>query len=225
LKKKESQNRRIPRLEPAKMTKLPQKSKIGPQSQPLIAPAPPRLIGYVRVSTCEQNTDLQYDALLRAGVCTVYEDRISGASKQREGLDAALADIGSGDRLVVWRLDRLGRSLSHVMSLLAELEAKGASLLSIAENMDSGTESGELFATILAMIAHVERRMIVSRTRAGLQAAKDRGKILGRRPKMTPDQVAEAKALMRTGLKAEAVAARYGVGRSTLFRQFERLAA
>jgi DNA invertase Pin-like site-specific DNA recombinase len=160
-----------------------------------------------------------------AGACAIYEDRVSGVSKQRCGLDAALADISSGDKLMVWRLDRLGRSLSHVMALLGELEAKGASLVSLAENMDSGTESGELFATILAMIAHVERRMIVSRTRAGLQAAKDRGKVLGRRPKMTPDQIAEAKTLMVSGLKAEAVAARYGVGRSTLFRQFGRMAA
>lgn len=188
-------------------------------------PIPPRLVGYVRVSTCEQNTDLQYDALLRAGACVVYEDRVSGVSVQRNGLDAALADIGSGDKLLVWRLDRLGRSLSHVMALLGELETKGASLVSLAENMDSGTESGELFATILAMIAHVERRMIVSRTRAGLQAARDRGKILGAPRKMTADQVAEAKSLMKSGLKAEAVAARYGVGRSTLFRNFDRLVA
>jgi len=197
----------------------------GSAPSPETCPFPPRLVGYVRVSTCEQNTDLQYDALLRAGACVIYEDRVSGVSKQRSGLDAALADIAHGDKLMVWRLDRLGRSLSHVMALLGELEAKGASLVSLAENMDSGTESGELFATILAMIAHVERRMIVSRTRAGLQAAKDRGKVLGRRPKMTPDQIAEAKTLMVSGLKAEAVAARYGVGRSTLFRQFGRMAA
>jgi DNA invertase Pin-like site-specific DNA recombinase len=225
----QSHKRRIAGLTPHftryKAVPMPQIRPSGSPPTPETCPIQPRLVGYVRVSTCEQNTDLQYDALLRAGACVVYEDRVSGVSTQRNGLDAALADIGNGDKLMVWRLDRLGRSLSHIMGLLGELESKGASLVSLAENMDSGTESGELFATILAMIAHVERRMIVSRTRAGLQAAKDRGKILGRRPKMTAEQVAEAKTLMGSGLKAEAVAARYGVGRSTLFRQFGHMEA
>lgn len=173
----------------------------------------------MRVSTTEQNTALQEDALLKAGCTVLYADRITGTSRVRDGLDAALADIGTGDRLVVWRLDRLGRSIGHVMSIIAELEEKGASLVSIAENLDSGTESGELFATILAMIAHVERRMIISRTKAGLQAARDRGKRLGRKPKMTPEQIAEASSLMKSRtMKAEAIAHRYGVGRATMFR-------
>ena len=133
----------------------------------------------MRVSTAEQNTDLQSDALFRAGCVALYEDRITGTSRIRDGLDAALADIREGERLVVWRLDRLGRSIAHIMSIIAELQEKGAALVSVAENLDTSTESGELFATMLAMIAHVERRMIVSRTRAGMQAAKDRGKAIG----------------------------------------------
>lgn len=194
------------------------------QDSGLSPTAAPRLIGYMRVSTAEQNTALQQDALIRTGCAAIYEDRISGTSRTREGMNAALADIQAGERLVVWRLDRLGRSIAHIMSIIAELEAKGASLTSIAENLDTATESGELFATMLAMIAHVERRMIVSRTKAGLQAARDRGKRLGRKPKMTPEQIAEARALMQSGsMKAEAVAHRYGVGRATVFRHFQRL--
>jgi len=192
----------------------------------LEAGAVPRLLGYMRVSTAEQNTALQEDALIRAGCAVLYEDRITGIAHSRDGLDAALADIRASDRLVVWRLDRLGRSIPHVMAIIAELENKGASLISIAENLDTGTESGELFATMLAMIAHVERRMIASRTRAGLQAAKDRGTALGRKPKLDRVQTEAARVLMREGrIKAEAVAARYGIGRATLFRNLKKYEA
>lgn len=185
---------------------------------------PGRLIGYARVSTQDQNPALQHDALLAAGCHVLYEDRISGLSRSREGLDGALADIQPGDRLVVWRLDRLGRSLRHVMTVIEELTERGAGVVSLCENLDTGTDAGQLYSTVLAMIAHVERRMIVSRTKAGLQAAKDRGVRLGPKPKMDMDQIAEARLLMNGGMKAEAVAARYGVGRSTLFRNFDKTA-
>lgn len=144
---------------------------------------PPKRVGYVRVSTHEQNTDLQYDALIKAGCDPIFEDRITGVALTRDGLDQALACIGQGDKLVVWRLDRLGRSIPHVMTIVAELADKGASLQSIGEGFDTGNEAGELYSTILAMIAHVERRMIVARTRAGLAAAKARGVRLGAKPK------------------------------------------
>jgi DNA invertase Pin-like site-specific DNA recombinase len=181
----------------------------------------PRLIGYARVSTGEQNTNLQLDALTAAGCCAIYEDCVSGTSTMRDGLDAALTDIQSGERLLVWRLDRLGRSIAHIMTIIARLEAKGASLVSLQESFDTGTESGQLYSTVLAMIAHVERRMIVARTRAGLQAARDRGQRLGGRPKMAPDQIAEARLMIDGGTKAEAVAARYNVARATLFRHLK----
>lgn len=179
---------------------------------------PPKRVGYVRVSTHEQNTDLQYDALIKAGCDPIFEDRITGVALTRDGLDQALACIGQGDKLVVWRLDRLGRSIPHVMTIVAELADKGASLQSIGEGFDTGNEAGELYSTILAMIAHVERRMIVARTRAGLAAAKARGARLGAKPKLQPCEVAEAASLMRTGLKAEAVAHRFSISRATLFR-------
>lgn len=164
--------------------RLPLRAKRGAPSMPA-APLQTggRLVGYVRVSTCEQNTDLQYDALIKAGCSPIYEDRITGVSLIRDGLDAALASIGRGDKLVVWRLDRLGRSIPHVMTIVAELADKGASLMSFGEGFDTGNEAGELYSTILAMIAHVERRMIVARTKAGLQAARERGVRLGAKPK------------------------------------------
>lgn len=177
-----------------------------------------RLIGYVRVSTAEQNTDLQYDALVRAGCTAIYEDKITGVSRERAGLDAAMLDIAAGDKLVVWRLDRLGRSIPHIMTIVAELGDKGASLYSIGEGFDTGNEAGELYSTILAMIAHVERRMIVSRTRAGLAAARERGVKLGAPRKMNHDQIHAAKIMMKRGIKAEAIAQDFGVGRATLFR-------
>lgn len=203
--------------------RLPLRAKRGVQPA-LATPSPTggRLVGYVRVSTCEQNTDLQYDALTKAGCNPIFEDRITGVSLIRDGLDAALASIGKGDKLVVWRLDRLGRSIPHVMTIVAELADKGASLQSIGEGFDTGNEAGELYSTILAMIAHVERRMIVARTKAGLQAARMRGVRLGAKPKMNPCEIAEAASLMRTGLKAEAVAHRYAVSRATLFRHLRQ---
>ena len=178
-----------------------------------------RLIGYARVSTADQNSDLQINALQAAGCDPIFKDRITGVAPSREGLDLALASIGQGEKLVVWKLDRLGRSIPHVMSIVADLHNRRASLISLTENFDTGTDAGELYSTILALFAHIERRMISQRTRAGLEAARQRGVRLGGMPKMTPAQVCEARLLMKGGqMKAEAVAAQYGVGRATLFR-------
>lgn len=163
-------------------------------AEPVAAAQAPaiRLVGYARVSTADQRTDLQIDALKAAKCHVIYEDKVSGTCWTRDGLNRALAEIGKGDKLVVWKLDRVGRSLQQVLTLIAELEARGASLVSLTENLDTGTEAGEIHSTMLAMAAHIERRMIVARTRAGLQAARDRGQRLGGRPKMAPDQIAEA---------------------------------
>ncbi|AZI37876.1 putative recombinase [Caenibius tardaugens NBRC 16725] len=182
-----------------------------------------RLVGYARVSTADQNTDLQINALRGAGCAAIFEDKITGIAHAREGLDLALASIGQGEKLVVWKLDRLGRSIPHVMTVIADLEKRGASLVSLTENFDTSTEAGEIYSTILALFAHVERRMISQRTRAGLRAAKERGVVLGRRRKLSPSQIAEARNLMASGdMKAEAVAERYGVARATLFRNLKR---
>jgi DNA invertase Pin-like site-specific DNA recombinase len=182
-----------------------------------------RLVGYARVSTADQNTDLQINALRDAGCARIFQDKITGTAQTRDGLNLALASIGQGEKLVVWKLDRLGRSIPHVMTVIAELDDRGASLVSLTENFDTGTEAGELYSTILALFAHVERRMISQRTRAGLRAAKERGVVLGRKRKLSIDEVREARQLMRDGdMKAEAIAARYGVARATLFRNLKR---
>lgn len=184
-----------------------------------------RLVGYARVSTADQNTDLQINALQAAGCSAIYQDKITGVAQTRDGLDLALASVGRGDKLVVWKLDRLGRSIPHVMTLIADLDRRGASLLSLSENFDTGTEGGELYSTILALFAHVERRMISQRTLAGLRAAKERGVVLGRKRKLTSAQIDEARCLMATGrMKADAVAEHFGVGRATLFRNLKRQA-
>ena len=201
----------------AALKHTPVRPALGPDPDQT-PPAIRRFIGYARVSTNDQTTALQLDALRRAGCAVIHEDKVSGTSRVRDGLDQALASVQPGDKLVVWRLDRLGRSIPHITAIVADLADRGASLVSLCEAFDTGTESGELYSTILAMIAHVERRMIVSRTRAGLQAAKDRGVRLGAKPKMTSAQAMEAKALMASDMKAEAVAARYAVSRATLFR-------
>ncbi|MBK9004277.1 MAG: recombinase family protein [Sphingomonadales bacterium] len=197
---------------------LPLRADYAALKTALTPPETVKRVGYVRVSTGEQNTDLQYDALKKAGCDPIFEDRITGVALTRDGLDRALAHIGHGDKLVVWRLDRLGRSIPHVMTIVGELADKDASLVSIGEGFDTGNEAGELYSTILAMIAHVERRMIVARTKAGLQAARMRGVRLGAKPKLIACEVAQADTMIRGGTKAEAVAHKFHVSRATLFR-------
>lgn len=195
-----------------------------PKSRPRAAkPAPgpkgaPRLIGYARVSTHDQNTDLQLDALKEAGCDLIFEDTISGASHTRKGLDRALACINQGDKLVVWRLDRLGRSIPHVMTIVETLNARGASLSSLTEGFDTGSEAGEIYSTILAMIAHVERRMISARTRAGLAAAKERGVKLGAPRKLSAKTLVKAQRLAAKGRNITHLAEEMGVSRATLYR-------
>lgn len=188
----------------------------------LSAAAGGRMIGYARVSTEDQKLDLQIAALKAAECDMIVQEKVSGTVWTRKGLDRAVRAIRPGDRLVVWRLDRLGRSIVGILSTIAEIENAGGSLISLAEGVDSGTEQGEMLSTLLAMVAHIERRMIVSRTKAGLAAARARGVKLGPKPKMTAEQIAEAKALIRSGtMKAEAAGARFNVSRATIYRNLK----
>jgi DNA invertase Pin-like site-specific DNA recombinase len=181
--------------------------------------AKPRLIGYIRVSTAEQNTDLQWDALKAANCHIIYQDKVSGTRWSRKGLNEALAQVRPGDKLAIWRIDRLGRSIGHILSVITELNERGAAVLSLSESCDTSTENGEMQAIFLAVVAHMEHRAIVKRTRAGVEAAARRGKHRGGRPKMTPAQIVEARSLMNGGtMIAEEIAKRYHVGRATLFR-------
>ncbi len=146
-------------------------------------------IGYGRVSTTAQKLDLQLDALTEAGCEKIYTDTgISGAKVSRPGLDKALDQLRDGDRLVVWRLDRLGRSTRHILALIEELEARGVGFKSLTEAIDTTGPAGKLLLTIIAALAEMERQVLRDRTNAGLEAARARGRKGGRKPLLTSKQ-------------------------------------
>jgi len=149
-------------------------------------------IGYARVSTAEQNLDLQKDALKRAGCDKIIEDTISGKAEIRSGLDRAKELLREGDVLVVWRLDRLGRSLKHLIELMTELENRGIGFQSIQESIDTTTPGGKLVFHIFGALAEFERNLIRDRTKAGLEAARARGRLGGRKKKLGAAQRALA---------------------------------
>jgi len=180
-------------------------------------------IGYARVSTEEQNLDLQRAALDGAGCERVFEDHgISGGATQRPGLSEALETLSEGDVLVVWKLDRLGRSLSHLVGLLDELGKRGVGFASITESIDTTTAGGRLVFHMMAALSEFERSIIVERTKAGMSAAKRRGKRLGRPAKLTDEHLDHARALLASGEHTRrSVAALLGVNESTLRRRLK----
>lgn len=181
------------------------------------------LIGYARVSTDDQNLDLQRDALKAAGCERVFEDQgVSGTLRERPGLDAALAAFAPGDMLVVWKLDRLGRSLPHLVETLAALGKQGVGFRSLSEAIDTGSAGGRLVFHLMAALAEFERALIVERTTAGIKAAKARGVKMGRRRALTPAQVAHIRVLLDSGERAGAVAKSLKVSRATLYRALAR---
>lgn len=150
------------------------------------------LIGYARVSTEDQHLDLQRDALARAGCGRTFEDRRSGAEADRPGLAAALDYARPGDGLVVWRLDRLGRSLSDLIALVRRMEGAGVQLRSLTEGIDTSTPNGRLTFHLFGALAEFERALVRERTRAGLAAARARGRKGGRKHRLTPERRAHA---------------------------------
>lgn len=143
-------------------------------------------IGYARVSTLEQNLSLQRDALLAAGCERILEDAVTGAAADRPGLARALDILRPGDTLVVWRLDRLGRSLAHLIALVGDLGARGIGFASLTEHIDTGTPAGRLTFHIFGALAEFERGLVRERTMAGLAAARARGRRGGRPPALDP---------------------------------------
>lgn len=137
-------------------------------------------IGYARISTDDQNLDLQHDALTQAGCSKRYDDKESGAKAERPGLMTALEVLREGDTLVVWRLDRLGRSLKDLITLVEKLEKRGVALKSLQENIDTGSSGGKLVFYLFGALAEFERNLIRERTQAGLSAARARGRTGGR---------------------------------------------
>lgn len=147
--------------------------------------------GYARVSRIDQNPDLQIDALRKAGVEDEHlvVEHISGTRADRPGLTRLLAGLVTGDSLTVWRLDRLGRSTTHLLTTVRDLDARGVTFRSLSDPVDTGTAGGRLILTVFAALGEFERELLIERTMAGLQAARERGVRLGRRPSISPEQV------------------------------------
>lgn len=183
-------------------------------------------IGYARVSTSDQNPALQHDALKAAGCERIFTDEgISGGAIKRPALDKALAALKSGDVLIVWRLDRLGRSLSHLIQIAKRLGESGIGFRSLSESIDTTSASGRLLFHIVDALAEFERALITERTRAGTSAAKHRGAKVGRKPKLTPDQIDHAKKLIDAGESPRHVAKSMGVSTATLYRKIPAAAS
>ena len=180
-------------------------------------------IGYTRVSTDEQHLGLQQDALEAAGCEVIYQDEgISGITKERQGLAQALAGVGAGDTLVVWKLDRLGRSLGFLCELVERLEKQRAGFQSLTDGMDTTTNSGKLVFHIMGTLAEFERDLIRERTKAGMKAAKKRGKHVGRPKALSPGQVQHRRKLLTAGKTQREVAELLGVSANTVGRTRKR---
>lgn len=185
------------------------------------------LVGYMRVSSDSdrQSTDLQRDALLAAGIDArhLFEDRASGAKDDRSGLSQALEFVCPGDVLVVWKLDRLGRSLSHLLSIVNTLKVRQVAFRSLTEGMDTTTPSGELLFHVFGALAQYERALIQERVVAGLTAARKRGRIGGRPQAITGEKLDAIIAALDGGMSKAAVCRNFGVKRTTLIETLARV--
>jgi DNA invertase Pin-like site-specific DNA recombinase len=177
------------------------------------------LIGYARTSRDDQNLDLQLDALNGAGCSRVFTEKASGALDDRPQLANLLDHLRPGDTVIVWRLDRLGRSLRHLIEVVRELEHRQVGFRSLSEGIDTTTPSGKLVFHLFGALAEFERALIIERTRAGLAAARARGRVGGRPRKMTPEKLEVARQMYESGKHSvAAIAATVGVSRATLYR-------
>ena len=176
------------------------------------------LVGYARVSTHEQNLSLQYDALIKAGCIKIYEDKISGTRSDRPGLNAVLQNLRQGDTVVVWKLDRLGRSLKGLIDFTKNLEDQDIHFKSLTDHIDTSTSAGRFFFHVMASLAQMERDLIIERTKAGLAAARQAGKKSGRKLKMTASKIESAKRLLKSGVPAKEIAKNLGVSIPTFYR-------
>jgi DNA invertase Pin-like site-specific DNA recombinase len=183
-------------------------------------------VGYARVSTLDQNPELQLDALKASGCSKLFVEKASGAKEDRPQLLAALGYLRDGDTLVVWKLDRLARSMKQLIETVDQLKARGIGFRSLTEAIDTTTAAGELFFHIFGALAQFERSIIRERTNAGLKAALARGRKGGRRPKVKPDDIRAALALLNDPqISVRNAAKRLGLSVSTLYRQAPGLRA
>lgn len=174
-------------------------------------------IGYARVSTLDQDLSLQLDALGAAGCVKVFEDCASGARADRVGLQSALGYVREGDVLIVWKLDRLGRSLPHLIETVTALATRGVGFRSITEAIDTTTPGGRLVFHLFGALGQFERDLIQERTRAGLAAAAARGRKGGRKPVVTGEKLERARAIIAKGLTVREAALRLRVGKTALY--------
>ena len=183
-------------------------------------------IGYMRVSSenDRQNTNLQRDALIQSGVDPrhLFEDKMSGISDKRPGLDKALAYLQPGDCLVVWKLDRLGRSLSHLLSIIADLRARSVAFASLTEHMDTTTPHGDLMFNLFGSLAQYERALIKERINAGLEAARKRGRRGGRPLAITAEKKDAVFENLKSGKSKASICRTLGIKRSTLYDLLKR---
>ena len=176
------------------------------------------LIGYARVSTQDQNLELQREALTKAGCQKIFEDKVSGKRTDRPGLTKAFEMVRVGETLVVWKLDRLGLWVKQLVDLVGELRKQGTQFKSLTDAIDTGTPSGRFFFHVMASLAEMERELTVERTRAGLEIARQLGRKGGRKPKMTDSKIESARKLLASGVPPKDVARNLGVSVPTLYR-------
>lgn len=175
-------------------------------------------IGYARVSTLDQNLDLQIDALTKAGCEKIFTDKISSSKAHRQGLADALDYVRAGDTLVVWKLDRLCRNIAELLKVSEKLKNNGIELQSLTESIDTSTPTGRMYFTILGAVAQMEREQIQERVKAGMAAATKRGRKAGRPKALTPAKKTAAIELLKGGMDYPSVAEVVGVPTSTLYR-------
>ena len=176
------------------------------------------VFGYSRVSTTEQDQALQEDALTKAGVDQIFTDTASGAKTSRPALDELLSKLRPGDSVVVWRLDRLGRSLRHLIDVFSDLESKGVAIRSLTESLDTSTPGGRLIFHVFGALAEFERDLIRERTNAGLVAARARGRTGGRPSVWTAEKLQTAQDLLAQGTDIATVSRILGVSRASIYR-------
>lgn len=175
-------------------------------------------IGYARVSTQDQNLDLQIEALNNAGCEKLFHDKTSGSRAERPGLSKVLEALRAGDTLVVWKLDRLGRSVKNLVDLISSLQKQGIQFKSLTDAIDTKTSSGRFFFHVMASLAEMERELTVERTRAGLEVARKLGRKGGRKRRMTDSKIESAKRLLADGVPPRDVALNLSVSIPTLYR-------
>lgn len=175
-------------------------------------------IGYARVSTNDQNLALQTDALNRAGVVRLFTDTATGANKDRTGLKELLYQARENDIVVVWRLDRLARSLKDLIEIAGQFQSRNIGLISLTESIDTTTPTGKLFFYIFGALAEFERNLIIERTQAGLAAARVRGRKGGRKPALDLDQLQNVEALLKTSNDYPSIARTVKVSERTIRR-------